>query len=47
MALDFGIVTYHVTSYLSICSRNLASSARRRRQIHHSSYAQLAERERE
>jgi hypothetical protein len=31
MALDFGIVTYHVTSYLSICSRNLASSASRRR----------------
>ena len=31
MALDFGIVTYHVTSYLSVCSRNLESSARRRR----------------
>ncbi len=28
MALD---LTYHVTFYLSVCSRNLASSARRRR----------------
>jgi hypothetical protein len=44
MALDFGIVTYHVTSYLSFCSRNLASSARRRRPPRsiNSSFAQLA-----
>jgi hypothetical protein len=49
IALDFGIVTYHVTSYLSFCSRNLASSASRRRPSRpiYSSYAQLAECERE